>query len=193
MTHRATVPAFGEGLEICQIQTAALQVWLMASLALSLQDRPYVCEKTCGRIGRTRQEAKGRTQAMTQATANPSICDRDSIIYCGNPPFGLPLLNPNSNKGVVHEKHSLRFLCDLFQRHAYRCSDCTSRDASKAASYMDNRIEWWMSWKSAARDHETFCISCHTSGPLRCRTLGSSRRTCRKGPTTDETRRFLKT
>lgn len=38
-------------------------------------------------------------------------------------------------------------------------------DAGKAASYLDNRIEWWMTWKSAARDHDTFCVSCHTSAP----------------------------
>jgi squalene-hopene/tetraprenyl-beta-curcumene cyclase len=38
-------------------------------------------------------------------------------------------------------------------------------DASKAASYLDGRIEWWMTWKSAARDHDTFCVSCHTSAP----------------------------
>ncbi len=38
-------------------------------------------------------------------------------------------------------------------------------DAGKAASYLDGRIEWWMTWKSAARDHDTFCVSCHTSAP----------------------------
>jgi squalene-hopene/tetraprenyl-beta-curcumene cyclase len=34
-----------------------------------------------------------------------------------------------------------------------------------AASYLDGRAEWWMSWPGAARDHETFCISCHTALP----------------------------
>jgi squalene-hopene/tetraprenyl-beta-curcumene cyclase len=34
-----------------------------------------------------------------------------------------------------------------------------------AASYLDGRAEWWMGWKSAQRDHETFCISCHTALP----------------------------
>lgn len=32
-----------------------------------------------------------------------------------------------------------------------------------AAAYLDGRLEWWMTWKSAARDHETFCVSCHTA------------------------------
>ena len=34
-----------------------------------------------------------------------------------------------------------------------------------AGAYLDGRIAWWMDWPSAARDHETFCISCHTAVP----------------------------
>lgn len=34
-----------------------------------------------------------------------------------------------------------------------------------AAAYLDGRSEWWMSWPNAARDHGTFCISCHTAAP----------------------------
>ncbi len=34
-----------------------------------------------------------------------------------------------------------------------------------AAAYLDQRADWWMGWKSAARDHDTFCISCHTALP----------------------------
>ncbi len=34
-----------------------------------------------------------------------------------------------------------------------------------AAMYLDQRAEWWMSWPGAARDHGTFCISCHTAVP----------------------------
>lgn len=34
-----------------------------------------------------------------------------------------------------------------------------------AASYLDHRISWWMTWPAAARDHETFCVSCHTVAP----------------------------
>lgn len=34
-----------------------------------------------------------------------------------------------------------------------------------AASYLDQREAWWMQWQGAARDHETFCISCHTGLP----------------------------
>jgi squalene-hopene/tetraprenyl-beta-curcumene cyclase len=38
-------------------------------------------------------------------------------------------------------------------------------DAKAAASYLDGRMEWWIGWSSAQRDHETFCISCHTVLP----------------------------
>jgi len=34
-----------------------------------------------------------------------------------------------------------------------------------AAEYLDARLSWWMSWPPAARDHDTFCISCHTVLP----------------------------
>ena len=34
-----------------------------------------------------------------------------------------------------------------------------------AAAYLDQRASWWTSWPKSARDHETFCISCHTAAP----------------------------
>ncbi len=34
-----------------------------------------------------------------------------------------------------------------------------------AAAYLDQRASWWMGWPVAARDHETFCVSCHTAVP----------------------------
>jgi len=34
-----------------------------------------------------------------------------------------------------------------------------------AAAYLDGRIEWWAKWPAAARDHGTFCVSCHTVAP----------------------------
>ena len=38
-------------------------------------------------------------------------------------------------------------------------------DAKAAAAFMDGRQTWWQTWPTAARDHETFCISCHTAMP----------------------------
>jgi squalene-hopene/tetraprenyl-beta-curcumene cyclase len=34
-----------------------------------------------------------------------------------------------------------------------------------AAAYLDQRSEWWSQWQGAARDHGTFCVSCHTAMP----------------------------
>lgn len=34
-----------------------------------------------------------------------------------------------------------------------------------AAAYLDYRANWWSGWNGAARDHGTFCISCHTALP----------------------------
>jgi squalene-hopene/tetraprenyl-beta-curcumene cyclase len=38
-------------------------------------------------------------------------------------------------------------------------------DARSAAAYLDARQAWWLTWPNAARDHETACVSCHTSLP----------------------------
>jgi len=40
-----------------------------------------------------------------------------------------------------------------------------SWDQKAAAAYLDQRAGWWMEWPNAARDHETFCVSCHTAVP----------------------------
>jgi squalene-hopene/tetraprenyl-beta-curcumene cyclase len=34
-----------------------------------------------------------------------------------------------------------------------------------AATYLEQREVWWAGWKMATRDHETFCVSCHTVLP----------------------------
>jgi len=37
--------------------------------------------------------------------------------------------------------------------------------ARNAAAYLDGRMEWWLKWPNAARDHDTACVSCHTALP----------------------------
>jgi squalene-hopene/tetraprenyl-beta-curcumene cyclase len=34
-----------------------------------------------------------------------------------------------------------------------------------AATYLDEREDWWINWKAARRDQSTFCVSCHTTLP----------------------------
>lgn len=48
---------------------------------------------------------------------------------------------------------------------AARADDTTAWDAKAAASYLDGQIEWWATWPNAKRDHDTFCVSCHTVAP----------------------------
>ncbi len=38
-------------------------------------------------------------------------------------------------------------------------------NARGAAASLDDDLEWWMEWPNAARDHGTFCVSCHTVVP----------------------------
>ncbi len=38
-------------------------------------------------------------------------------------------------------------------------------DPKAAAAYLDSRADWWSTWPTAARDHGTFCVSCHTAMP----------------------------
>jgi len=40
-----------------------------------------------------------------------------------------------------------------------------SWDPKAAAAYLDYREGWWMQWTASARDHGTFCLSCHTDLP----------------------------
>lgn len=34
-----------------------------------------------------------------------------------------------------------------------------------ARGYLDGRMSWWTTWPVSARDHQTFCVSCHTVLP----------------------------
>jgi hypothetical protein len=45
-----------------------------------------------------------------------------------------------------------------------------------AGAYLDGRLTWWMNWPVAARDHRTFCVSCHTVLPY-----GMARQALRTG------------
>lgn len=51
-------------------------------------------------------------------------------------------------------------------KFAQRLSPASSAPVLRAAaSYLDNRLEWWEHWPNAARDHDTQCVSCHTALP----------------------------
>src|SRR2546425_13196754 len=44
-------------------------------------------------------------------------------------------------------------------------AESASWSGKAAAAYLDGRLAWWMGWPVAARDHKTFCVSCHTVVP----------------------------
>jgi len=41
----------------------------------------------------------------------------------------------------------------------------TAWNRKAAAAYLDQRATWWTTWPNAQRDHQTFCVSCHTALP----------------------------
>jgi squalene-hopene/tetraprenyl-beta-curcumene cyclase len=55
--------------------------------------------------------------------------------------------------------------CGCFAASLHAQHFPASWNEKAAAAYLDQRIAWWMDWPSAARDHETFCVSCHTAVP----------------------------
>jgi len=44
-------------------------------------------------------------------------------------------------------------------------ADAATFDAKAAAAYMDARQTWWQGWSNSQRDHDTFCVSCHSAMP----------------------------
>jgi len=59
-----------------------------------------------------------------------------------------------------------------------------------AAAYLDQRADWWMGWQGAARDHGTFCVSCHTALPYALARPALRERLADEAPS-DEERRLL--
>jgi len=56
-------------------------------------------------------------------------------------------------------------LAGLGCSHGQSATSDSSWDRKGAAAYLDRRMEWWIGWKNSARDHGTFCVSCHTAVP----------------------------
>jgi squalene-hopene/tetraprenyl-beta-curcumene cyclase len=57
-----------------------------------------------------------------------------------------------------------------------------------AAKYLDQREDWWMGWQVAARDHQTFCVSCHTVLPYALSRSRLGGALGEKSPTVEEQR-----
>jgi squalene-hopene/tetraprenyl-beta-curcumene cyclase len=50
-------------------------------------------------------------------------------------------------------------------RQSTPAADSARWNGRAAAAYLDQRIGWWMGWATSQRDHDTFCVSCHTAVP----------------------------
>ena len=71
-----------------------------------------------------------------------------------------------------------------------QAGDTKSWDPKSAAAYLDGRMNWWENWPSAARDHGTFCVSCHTALPYALARPALRSALAEHGPSADE-RTFL--
>jgi len=43
--------------------------------------------------------------------------------------------------------------------------DAPAWNPRAAAAYRDERAAWWTTWQGSERDHDTHCVSCHTTTP----------------------------
>lgn len=74
------------------------------------------------------------------------------------------------------------------------CSSSPGANVSKswnpqtAAAYLDSREGWWMQWTGSARDHGTFCVSCHTALPYALARPALRAALGEKNPTNNERR-----
>src|ERR1700719_2733497 len=84
--------------------------------------------------------------------------------------------------GTLHPKVTAAYL-DQPERNA-----ANSWDQKAAAAYLDQRASWWMEWPKAARDHETFCISCHTAVPYALSRPALRNELAEKAPSANERR-----
>jgi squalene-hopene/tetraprenyl-beta-curcumene cyclase len=60
---------------------------------------------------------------------------------------------------------SALYVLTLAMAASLSAADSSAWNEKAAAGYLDGRMSWWMAWPSAARDHQTFCVSCHTVAP----------------------------
>lgn len=62
----------------------------------------------------------------------------------------------------------------------------TSWNRKTAANYLDYRENWWAGWMGSARDHGTFCMSCHTAVPYALARPALRGALAESGPSADE-------
>jgi len=61
-------------------------------------------------------------------------------------------------------------------------------DPKSAAAYLDARQAWWRNWPTAARDHDTVCVSCHSALPYALARPALRSRLNESGPSANESK-----
>jgi squalene-hopene/tetraprenyl-beta-curcumene cyclase len=74
--------------------------------------------------------------------------------------------------------------------HNQKLTTGKSWDPKTAAAYLDQREVTWMGWPGAARDHGTFCVSCHTALPYVLARPALRRMLAEKSPSINERKLF---
>src|SRR5215831_18315473 len=74
--------------------------------------------------------------------------------------LGIFVTGWRTRAAVVHSSEGV-----AADRDKPETKKANSWDPKAAAAYLDRRQSWWMEWPRAQRDHETFCVSCHTAVP----------------------------
>src|SRR5215831_13403863 len=74
--------------------------------------------------------------------------------------LGIFVTGWRTRAAVVHSSEGV-----AADRDKPETKKANSWDPKAAAAYLDRRQSWWMEWPRTQRDHETFCVSCHTAVP----------------------------
>ena len=94
---------------------------------------------------------------------------------------GATAAGANSSEGVAaHRDQPETKIAKSFYRNSW--------DPKTAAAYLDRRQSWWMEWPRAQRDHETFCVSCHTAVPYALSRSALRTALAEQAPSTNERR-----
>lgn len=97
---------------------------------------------------------------------SPSQQLSTSQVYSLSQPYKLADLI----SGITARRFVVSILAVGFFFVSLSCSRAPTKvnqnvDLKKAANYLDMREQWWANWQGSARDHGTFCVSCHTALP----------------------------
>jgi squalene-hopene/tetraprenyl-beta-curcumene cyclase len=78
---------------------------------------------------------------------------------------GIFVAGPRGGAAAANGAESAAAHPDTPATKIAKSSETNSWDPKAAAAYLDQRLSWWATWPRAQRDHETFCVSCHTVLP----------------------------